>query len=267
MLFVQGSSGQISLVKQLLDVIDQESGPEEVMTFPKPKFIPVYYSSAESVAEVLRQVYANRIYREGQGGRDSGRGGGFGGFGRFGGGGFGGSFGGRGGGNDRNRNGASQTEEPKMTLGVDASSNSIVVSAPGPLLKEVEGVVREIDSRAMSEPGEDVAVVALKRTNPELVRESLTSLFGDQARQGQSGSRSSSRGPTGPSSDFQRRMQMFEALRRGFGGGGGGGPDGLRSRGPGGPSGFQGRFGGRGGDSGGRGRGGGGGGPRGGRGG
>ena len=46
-----------------------------------------------------------------------------------------------------------------MTLGVDTGSNSIVVSAPGPLVKEVEAVVAELDRRAMSDPGEDIAVV------------------------------------------------------------------------------------------------------------
>ena len=37
-LFVQGTPGQIRLVETLLDVIDQETGPEEVLTSPKPKF-------------------------------------------------------------------------------------------------------------------------------------------------------------------------------------------------------------------------------------
>ena len=60
-LFVQGTPAQIKFIEEMLKIVDQESGPEEVMTFPKPKFIPVYYTSAQSVAEVLRQVYANRI--------------------------------------------------------------------------------------------------------------------------------------------------------------------------------------------------------------
>ena len=60
-LFVNGTLQQITLVKQLLEVVDSESGPEEILTFPRPKFIPVYHTKAETVANVLRQVYANRI--------------------------------------------------------------------------------------------------------------------------------------------------------------------------------------------------------------
>ena len=41
-------------------------------------------------------------------------------------------------------------EGPKMSLGVDATSNSLIVSATGSLLKEVEAVVEELDQRKRS---------------------------------------------------------------------------------------------------------------------
>jgi type II secretory pathway component GspD/PulD (secretin) len=242
-LFVQGTPTQIDLIGQLLEVIDQESGPEEVLTNPKPKFIPVYYTSAESVAEVLRQVYATRIVGEsnGQGGRSPQdfmrqmRGGGD-----------------RGG--DRGGNTQSQTDEPKMSIGVDTGSNSLIVSAPGPLLKEVETVVAELDRRANMDTGENVAVVTLKRTNPEAIQQSLSNLFGDMVTTngGSGGSRggtsTSARGPTsGPSpEDMQRRMEFINRMRAGFGGGPpggfrGGGPGGGTTRGGGGDGGRGGR--------------------------
>ena len=46
-LFVQGTPAQVQMIDEILKIVDQESGPEEVLTFPKPKFIPVYYTSAE----------------------------------------------------------------------------------------------------------------------------------------------------------------------------------------------------------------------------
>ncbi len=244
-LFVQGTSAQVDQIQQLLQVIDQESGPEEVLTFPRPKFIPVYYTNAENVATVVREVYADRIFtnearrQPGQG--DFARGGFRGGGGPFGGGPFGGGgFFGDGG---RNQNGGrgsertSRTDQPKMTLGVDTASNSLVVSAPGPLLKEVETVVREIDQRAQSDPGQDVQVLTLKRTNPQVVQQSLSSLFGDLVRSEGTSTSSSTNGsqqggrngpgqpspPQGPApEDIQRAVERFNAFRGGEGGGGGG---------------------------------------------
>jgi type II secretory pathway component GspD/PulD (secretin) len=183
-LFVHGTSSQIDAVKQLLDVIDAESGPEEVLTFPKPKFIPVYYTTAESVAAVVRQVYANRIEgAQNNMGNDQqrrGRDDDFRGFGR-------GFFGGgRGGDGDRRSRGQNQqpaNDLPKMSLGVDVESNSLVVSAPGPLLKEVEAVVAELDRRAAEKPPETISIVTLRRTTPESVRQALA-VLGDKVQTG-----------------------------------------------------------------------------------
>ena len=238
-LFVQGSPAEVRLVKELLNVIDEESGPEEVLTFPKPKFIPVYYTSAEEVATVLRQLYADRITAEksrsqsrSSSGRESimeamrGR------------------FGGRGGSSDRGRSSSRNAntkadEGPKMSLGVDTTSNSLIVSAPGPLLKEVEAVVEELDQRAATQNDQDVVVVTLKRANPQLVQESLKGFFGDDVRTSGSTSGTSSRGgttsrggpPRGDGGDDARR-RFIEAMRARMMGGGdrGGRPDGGRGR-------------------------------------
>jgi type II secretory pathway component GspD/PulD (secretin) len=192
-LYIYGTAAQIAVVKQLLDVIDTESGPEEVLTFPRPRFIPVFNTTAESVATVVRQLYATRIEGASPGGNNAQqqRGGGqfgegfrgFGGPGGFGPGGFGpGGFGfGReggdqGGGRSRGQNQQSAGNLPKMSLGVDTESNSLVVSAPGPLLKEVEGVVHELDRRAGEKPPESISIVTLKRTTPQSVRQALAVL-------------------------------------------------------------------------------------------
>jgi hypothetical protein len=217
-------------VGQLLDFIDIESSPVEVLTFPKPKFIPVYYTSAESVAGVVRQVYANRIVntdsnqsnqQRGGGGRGGFNGfpGGFGGFpGGFGGFGFGGGRGGGGGGRGNQQQSANAGDEPKMTLGVDTTSNSLVVSAPGPLLKEVEAIVRELDMRADTQPSESVAVVTLKGTSPQLVQQAISGLFGDSV---QTGTSSVATNTTGTSRNNSARTNTTPA--QGFGGGGFGG--------------------------------------------
>ena len=271
-LFVHGDPTQVAMVKQLLRVIDIESGPEEVLTFPKPQFIPVMNTDAEAVAKVLREVYANRIEtgesnnRRNDESREQ-RGGGFRGF-----------FGGRGGGNDRGNQNTQQTagDLPKMTIGVDTESNSIVVSAPGPLLKEVVAVVRELDQRASEKPPESIAVVNLKRTDPYIVQQTLVGVLGDLVETSNSSSSSSGRASSngsggrtggtpfggatggGTANDIINRIRAAQGGgdRGGFGGGArGGGDRGGRGGGD------------RGGVFGGRDRGGRGGGDRGGRGG
>ena len=178
-LFVNGSPEQIALVKQLLEVVDTESGPEEVLTFPRPKFIPVLHMKAETVADVLRQVYANRVEsgtNNNNRNQDDQRGRGFPP-------GFAERFGMMQPGGDGNRQGRTAQQaagdQPKMTIGVDVESNAVIVSAQGPLLKEVESVVAELDRRALNKPAENIAVVTLKRTNPQLLRETIANLLGD----------------------------------------------------------------------------------------
>ena len=166
-LIVQASPQQLNYMEQLLKVLDQESGPEDVQTFPRPKFIPVNYTSAESVAAVLRDVYANRLATANTNNNNSSRG-----QSPFGRGGFFGA----------SSSSSSSTTQPKLTIGVDSSSNSIVVSAPGPLLAEVESVVREIDERSNSLPGEDVAVLTVKKTNPQYLQAAIAAVLGDQVR-------------------------------------------------------------------------------------
>ena len=120
-----------------------------------------------------------------------------------------------------------------MSLGVDTTSNSLIVSAPGPLLKEVEAVVEELDQRAGNQNDQDVVIVTLKRANPQLVEESLKGFFGDDVRTSGNSSGSSSRNsrsgsssrggpsPSGRSSEeTRRRMEFFDAMRRRMSGGG-----------------------------------------------
>ena len=202
-IFVHGEPTEVAMIKQLLEVIDIESGPEEVLTFPKPRFIPVFNTDAENVAKVIREVYANRIIKEETRSRDNNqdrnRGGfPFGGFGR-----------GRGGDQDNNRGGNATPQAtgdlPMMTVGVDIETNSLVVSAPGPLLSEVESVVQELDRRAADKPPESIAVFNLKRTEPYVIRDTLVNLLGDQvevsdASSSDSRSRTSSRESSRPNS-------------------------------------------------------------------
>ncbi len=200
-IFVHGEPTEVAMVKQLLEVIDIESGPEEVLTFPKPRFIPVFNTDAENVAKVIREVYSNRIIKEDSRSRDNNQDRGRGGFPfPF----FGRGRGGDRGGDDRGSTAPQATGDlPMMTVGVDVETNSLVISAPGPLLSEVESVVRELDRRAAAKPPESIAVFNLKRTEPYVIRDTLVNLLGDQVEVSDTSStdnrsRTSSRPSTGP---------------------------------------------------------------------
>ena len=61
MLVVQANANDMHLIEQLLEIVDQRASPEDVQTSPAPRMIPVYFTSADQVAEVVRQVFASQL--------------------------------------------------------------------------------------------------------------------------------------------------------------------------------------------------------------
>lgn len=168
-LVIQGTGAEIQNVQQLLEVIDRDTGPEEVFTTPQPRFIRVYNSSAESAAKVVREVFADRLYTAtsnggnpsaaaGQASNEKAR--------------------------ERKRPPGRRQEEAtythsKMTLGVDTENNALVVVASNSLFHRVEMVVREIDREAASKGPQSYSISTLKSVNVLNIKQAL-SVFGDQ---------------------------------------------------------------------------------------
>ena len=50
-----------STVKQLLEILDRKESPEEIGVSPKPRMIPVEYARAKDIADMLREIYADRL--------------------------------------------------------------------------------------------------------------------------------------------------------------------------------------------------------------
>lgn len=170
-LVVQATARDLDSIEQLLDVIDRPDSGVPIETQPSPRFIAVRNGNAQDIATIVRQVYAGRMAADASqprqpspedfiralsGGR-GGRGGG--------------------GGSSRQQN---RGEEQKMTIGVDATSNSLIVSAPEYLFYEVEALVKRLDQAAVK-TDETVRVVTLKRTSTDLVQRSLVSVLGANA--------------------------------------------------------------------------------------
>ncbi|UUO09128.1 hypothetical protein M4951_12625 [Blastopirellula sp. J2-11] len=249
-LVVKGSAADVQVIDQLLKIIDQPHSPEDVQTKAKPRMIPVLYQPANDVLNVVKQVYADRIAESGGNGQqrqpspeDFIRA-------------LGGGRGGRGGGGQGGQGGA-PSEPPKMTIGVDARSNALVVSAPDPLFEEVKLLVEQLD-QAGSDSQETMQVVNIRKSNPETVQNALRSILGANVTSNTTSATSSTSGQSSPNQPqapsqadadaMRQRMEMFNRIRGameqggGRGGRGGGGDRGGRGGGaPGGGGGRGGR--------------------------
>lgn len=219
-LFVNANPTDLDTIEELLKVLDQKESPEDILAEPKPRLIPVFNTQAEEIAQVIQQVYQDRMVSA-PGSQFGGRG-----------------FGGPGGfmmamqqmqqmaqqqgqrGSRRGRTGSQREETEKMSIGVDARTNSLIVSAPEALFEEVKELVEQLDQGA-TESNQVLRVVTLNRASPTAIEEALSTLLGNTVQMG----RTSTNGPTpGPMSTTAGQPGQ----RRFYRGGGGtyGGPQG-----------------------------------------
>jgi len=158
-LIIHAEANDLILIQQLLEVIDQESGPEEVLTVLPPRLIPVLYTNAEDLAEIVRDFYLNRVSYPSanlvalQRGARTGRG------------------------LSLNVGSSSRGVEPQVTIGVDRLSNSLIVSAPVPLFEQIKALVAQLDQ---AESSQTVQIMTLNRMNLALVEGSLAAILGNQ---------------------------------------------------------------------------------------
>jgi len=234
-LIVEANPTDLAFIEQMLRVIDKESSETDIETAGVTRLIPVIYSTADEVVTVVRQVFADRIAttQGGGGGQQPSpedflralRG-------------------------QRSRREDAQTrgELQKMIVGVDSRSNSLIVTGPEPLYRQVEALVRQIDQPGSADT-DVVSVVPLKVSDPQLVQKTLNSILGTSSRSGvrsTSGSPPSGGSSSGASADdIRRRIEFFQQLRGSGGppGGFGGAPGGFggSSRGDSGGRSFGGR--------------------------
>jgi type II secretory pathway component GspD/PulD (secretin) len=155
-LLVHAKPADLDTVEQLLKVLDQRTGPENVEADAQARPIAVYNTSAAEVAQIVQQVYQDRMA-----------------------GGTGGVMSPqdmmkmiRGGGNN------SEQQIQKMSIAVDARNNILVVRAPEGLFKDVKALVNELDQSLADSP-QTTKVVSLKHTNSAAVQRALISMLGN----------------------------------------------------------------------------------------
>ncbi len=125
-----------------------------------------------------------------------------------------------------------------MTVGVDARSNSIIVSAPEPLFLQVKALVEQIDQPG-SPDSDVVSIVPIKVSDPEVVKKALGSLMTTQTTTRSSSTQQSGSSSAPSAAEVDQRMEFLRRLREsgGFGGGppggfGGGPPGGMMGGAP-----------------------------------
>jgi type II secretory pathway component GspD/PulD (secretin) len=234
-LIVQANPTDLRMIEMILEKIDRADSPEDVQTKGRPALIPVVYQDAADVAKVVKEVLGDRI--EGQSGQSSGnnsrgrqpsprdffnalRGGG------------------GGGGADKK----AASEPSKISIAVDAKSNSLVVVATPADYAAVRDLVQQIDESGMTAEETVMTYTLGGNMNPEVMRTALESILGvdtettkPDSSTGKSsgkstagsanGSESSRNNAGGNSADrsaaeLRQRADFFRALR-GAGGRGG----------------------------------------------
>ncbi len=142
-LIIHANPIDMQMIELILEKIDRQESPEDIETVAKPMLIPVIYQSAKDVAEVVKSVFGDRI--AGAQSSSGGRGGGGGGGGQPSPQDFINAL--RGGGGRGGRESEAKSERSKISIAVDAKSNSLVVIATPQDFMEVQIVGRSFGSK------------------------------------------------------------------------------------------------------------------------
>ncbi len=208
-LLVHAKSADLDTIEQLLKVLDQRAGPEDVEAEAQPRPIPLYNTTAADMAQIVQQVYQDRM--AGASGVMSPqemmkmiRGG----------------------------NNVEQQVQ-KMSVAVDAHNNILIVRAPDPLFQEVKAMVTELDQSYGADSPQTTRVVSLQHTNSAAVQKALTSMLGNvqtstTPAQGQSTTNASQASSSSNNEEtpeermrhaMRRNWEMMQEMRRMQGGG------------------------------------------------
>ncbi len=190
-LYVAGPAEQVREVEAMLRVLDASELPEQLRD-RTPHRILVQHAEVEDVAAIVREIYKDDMTPEGQqpgqqqnpfamlmGGGGSSRGG-------------------------SSRGGQQAARTIKLTLSVDARTNTLIVSSSEALFRQIEALVQAVDEDARA-ANRTVRVVDIKGSNSAAVQTALTAMYskiktGAATRSSSSSSRGGSSSSSGASS-------------------------------------------------------------------
>jgi type II secretory pathway component GspD/PulD (secretin) len=161
-LLVRANRADLDTIAELLKVLDQKESPEDISIATRPRMIAVENSSAEEIADIVKQVYADRMVENPTA---NARGG------------FFAMMAARAGGQSR----PAQGDVAKLSIGIDPRTNSLIVAAPDALFEEVRQLVAQLDTAA-GEQSQTVRVVTLHRTSSLALEEALGAIAGSSVK-------------------------------------------------------------------------------------
>jgi len=163
-LLVRANRADLDTIEQLLKVLDQKESPEDISVATKPRMIAVQNSGVQEIADIVKQVYADRLVENPAANQPRG-------FAAL-------IMAGRGG-NQGSRQ--SRDDVAKMSLGVDTRTNSLIVAAPDALFEEVKQLVGQLDLAA-GDQNQTVRVVTLHQTSSTAVEQALAAIAGSSVQ-------------------------------------------------------------------------------------
>jgi type II secretory pathway component GspD/PulD (secretin) len=186
-LVVQANRTDIEHIEQMLKILDQKESPEDVTVASKPRMIAIQYGRAQEIADIVREVYADRLIEPSAANRQPqlpwfmmGRRG-----------------------SEQQQQPTKRDDAAKLSVGVDSRTNSLIVVAADPLFSEVKQMVEELDTAA-SEQDQTVRVVTLHQTSAAAVEQALSAIAGDSVDMNRTGSATNAANPATSSSSSSR---------------------------------------------------------------
>jgi type II secretory pathway component GspD/PulD (secretin) len=194
-LIVHARPADLDTVEELLRVLDQRSGPENVEAEAHPRPIPVVNTTAAEMAQLVQQLYQDRMAGPGVAMSPQEM-------------------------MKMIRGGGSNVDQQiqKMSIAVDARNNILMVRAPDQLFQEVKAMVTELD-QAFADSPQTTKVVSLRYTNSAAVQHALASMLPNvrsstTPAQGPPAATPPAPSTTSPSGDDSPEEQMRRAMRR-----------------------------------------------------
>jgi type II secretory pathway component GspD/PulD (secretin) len=165
-LFISGPEDEVNQVMEALNVLDSAELPESLKD-RVPRMIPVQYADVNDVAEIVKDVYkehmdggqqANNRQNQPQMGFNP--------MAMF-----------MGGQQQQQQQGGRNARTVQLSIGVDARTNTLVVSASDSLFRQIEALVSSLDESA-GQARRTVRVISMHNANSQIVQQTLSSLMG-----------------------------------------------------------------------------------------
>ncbi len=164
-LFISGPEDEVNQVMEALNVLDSAELPESLKD-RVPRMIPVQYADVNDVAEIVKDVYKEHMDGGQQGNnRQNQPQVGFNPMAMF------------MGGQQQQQQGGRNARSVQLSIGVDARTNTLVVSASDSLFRQIEALVGSLDESA-GQARRTVRVVSMHNANSQIVQQTLSSLMG-----------------------------------------------------------------------------------------